>query len=85
MEDSWTTLNKIAPMNWISKRPTLQVWNHAEEATFMTLPTEKHKDRLLYLNCFPKSEPGYVNLTASQKTGTQLKILGKLKCNLALY
>lgn len=45
----------------------------------MTLPTEKQKDTLLSLNCFAKSQPGYINLNASQKSGMQFKILGKLK------
>lgn len=44
----------------------------------MTLPTEKQKDTLLHLNCFAKSEPGYINLNASQETGIQFKILEKL-------
>lgn len=51
----------------------------------MTLPTEKQKVTLLYLNCFTKSEPGYINRNVSQKTGTQLKILGKLKYYANLY
>lgn len=45
----------------------------------MTLPTEKQKDTLLHLNCFAKSEPGYINLNAFQETGIQFKILGELK------
>lgn len=51
----------------------------------MTLPTEQQKDTLLHLNCFAKSEPGYINLNASQETGMQLKILGKLKYYANLY
>lgn len=45
----------------------------------MTLPTEQQKDTLLHSHCFAKSEPGYINLNASQETGMQFKILGKLK------
>lgn len=51
----------------------------------MTLLNEKQKNTLLHLNCFANSEPGYVNLKASQETGTQFKILGKLKYYANLY
>ena len=44
--------------------------------------TERHT---LFLNCFAKSQAGYINLNAPQKTGTQLKVLGKLKYYANLY
>lgn len=51
----------------------------------MTLPTEQQKVSLSYLNCFPESEPSYINLNTPQKAETQLKILGKLKYHENLY
>lgn len=75
--DSWVTLNKVTPVKWISKG------KHSDCKT--TLRSHFHDasdwaaDTLLHLNCFAKSEPGYINLNASQETGMQFKILGKLK------
>lgn len=72
-------------MSWILKGKHGNLANHAEKAAFMTFSLEKQKDILLYLNCFTESEPGYINLNASQKTVAWLKFLGKLKYYANMY
>lgn len=75
MGDSWVPLNKVTPIKWISKG------KYSDCKTTLRPPSWHFRLRSRKTNfytCFANSEPGYVNLNASQETGIQFKTLGKL-------